>query len=155
MCLKIGKRKSTKISILPIDYENMLSVRMEDECACIETRNQKKLKWYWMHTHIRYCSMNSKKSLNCEKTFLHLFHIVKPSTAELPLQSFVSSAIAVFRIAIYIVEMCETDCGAACEKDWILIELWVDLNEQSRSFSSHHFGVGSMKFKCVQHIVCI
>lgn len=119
-----------------LDYEKMLSVRMEDECACIETRNQKN--WNGIECTRTYLIVQwIRKNRWTVKRHFYTFSIWQSSTAE------------------HTVVRLQRNCGfshcylycwndvrlaeAACEKDWILIELWVDLNEQSRSFSSHHF----------------
>lgn len=52
--------------------------RNGDEYACIETRYKKNLNISNAHAHTHtytpYCSMNSKESLNCKKTFQRVFY---------------------------------------------------------------------------------
>lgn len=90
--MKLQRNNKNK-RVQQLGDKNILSsssvgMKMEQgECVCVSKRAKSSSpNWniYRMHTHARTqthththisCSVNSKKSLNCKKTFLHLFSI--------------------------------------------------------------------------------
>lgn len=89
-----------------------------------------------------HCSMNSKKSLNCKKTFLQTFLPVRSCHTHIQthIHSFVQRNCGFSHCYLCCSNMlCELNARSICKKkDWILIELWVLVFEWATAVAASH-----------------
>lgn len=106
------------------------------------------------HTHI-IVQWIRKNRWTVKKTFLHLFPHTFTHSLTCRIHSFQSSAIAVFaHCYLYGWNMWSENEEPCEKKDSILIELWVDLNEQSCSLV-HTILLGDESENFIELCVCV